>query len=103
MGARISVRVSHDDLVGFRREWRRAGSETFSEWVVRRLRGELSEPDASPIRTLTVKRMIMLLDCSRTTLFRMVRDGRIPAPHRLGGRIFWPESEIREWLATRHE
>lgn len=48
---------------------------------------------------LTGRQAQELLGVSRTSLFRMSRDGRIPRPCELGnGKIRWREDEIREWL-----
>jgi predicted DNA-binding transcriptional regulator AlpA len=38
----------------------------------------------------------------RVTVWRWVRRGAMPAPSQLGlRRLFWRESEIDEWLASR--
>lgn len=39
---------------------------------------------------------------SRTSLYRLMRDGVFPEPIRVGPRaVRWPESEIAAWLAAR--
>lgn len=41
------------------------------------------------------------LGIGRTTLWRMVRDGRIQPPRRLSAaRVAWPQSEIETYLAN---
>ena len=42
-----------------------------------------------------------LIPVSRATLWRMVREGRFPAPHKLGpNTTAWQVGEIRQYLAT---
>ncbi len=39
---------------------------------------------------------------SRTSLYRLMREGVFPEPIRVGPRaVRWPESEIAAWLAAR--
>ena len=38
------------------------------------------------------------LPVHRSTLARMVQDGRFPPPVRLGGALFWKWSVVRAWL-----
>ena len=50
---------------------------------------------------VTSKQIGALLGLSRTSLYRMTRDGRIPAPCDIGnGKIRWREDEIRDWLSN---
>lgn len=52
-------------------------------------------------RQLSVAEVRAALGLSRTTLWRMVRDGRIQPPRRLSAaRVAWPQSEIEEFLAN---
>lgn len=49
---------------------------------------------------ITCKQAQNLLGISRTSLFRMSRDGRFPPPCELGpGAIRWREDDVREWLS----
>ena len=51
------------------------------------------------IRRDEVERRIAM---STTTLYRMVKEGRFPAPKRVGQRaIRWSESEVMAWLDNR--
>ena len=53
-------------------------------------------PDSAFVR-ITV--LIALLTCSRTTIWRWVRDGRLPQPLHLGSNIsVWSVGEIRRTL-----
>lgn len=39
---------------------------------------------------------------SRTTIYRLVREGRFPAPRQLGPRsVAWLEAELTAWVASR--
>jgi predicted DNA-binding transcriptional regulator AlpA len=38
---------------------------------------------------------------SRTTIWRMVRAGLLPAPIVVGNRVFWSEREIAAWIDAR--
>jgi prophage regulatory protein len=43
-----------------------------------------------------------LIPLSRSTIWRLVRDGDFPAPIQISrGRVAWLESEVLEWLAAR--
>ena len=38
---------------------------------------------------------------TRTTIYRLMREGRFPEPLKIGERaVRWPESEITAWLAS---
>lgn len=38
---------------------------------------------------------------ARTTIYRLMREGRFPEPVKVGERaVRWPESEIKGWLAS---
>jgi predicted DNA-binding transcriptional regulator AlpA len=42
------------------------------------------------------------LPISAPTLWRMVKAGRFPAPHKLSTRVTaWKVSQVREWMATQ--
>ncbi len=39
---------------------------------------------------------------SRSTIYRLMREGDFPLPHRVGQRaVRWRESELEAWLASR--
>lgn len=38
----------------------------------------------------------------RTTVYRDVEEGRLPKPIKLGGRLYWIESQVDETLAGAH-
>ena len=53
-------------------------------------------------RLLNTRDICELLQISRTTLHRAVRDGGFVMPIRVGRRgIRWRESDIRDWIASR--
>ena len=35
---------------------------------------------------------------ARSTIYLDVETGRLPAPFKLGGRLYWRDDEIDEWL-----
>ena len=54
-------------------------------------------PDSANIRQPIVE---ALFACSSTTLWRRVKDGRIPRPHKLSDRVSaWNVGELRKALA----
>jgi len=57
-----------------------------------------SLPDSAYVRQGVVAR---LLNCSRTTVWRMAQSGRIPQPKKLSGRVTaWNVGELRKALAA---
>ena len=39
---------------------------------------------------------------SRTSIYRLMREGRFPEPLKIGSKaVRWPESEIADWLTAR--
>ncbi len=53
-------------------------------------------------RLLTLKDLTRATSLSRTTIYRMVNEGTLPAPIKIGkSRIAWRASSIARWLAER--
>lgn len=53
-------------------------------------------------RIVSPRQLLDLTGLSQATIWRMVARGDLPRPIRLSpGRVGWPESEIRAWLASR--
>lgn len=43
-----------------------------------------------------------ILPCSRSSLWRWIREGKFPRPQKLGDRITaWRASDVAAWLASR--
>ena len=62
------------------------------------MKGEGSSCD----RILRLRAVEVRTGLSRTSLWRLARTGKFPAPRRLGAKaIGWLESEIEEWVASR--
>ena len=40
---------------------------------------------------------------SRSSLYRDIEHGRIPEPLRIGGRLYWVESQVDEALSQQQE
>ncbi|EMM6763383.1 AlpA family phage regulatory protein [Pluralibacter gergoviae] len=56
-----------------------------------------------PLRLIRIKRMMELLSVSRTTLYRWVKQGLFPKPHKVNGRTQgWTTSQYEEWLNNTH-
>jgi prophage regulatory protein len=50
---------------------------------------------------LTANELVALTRLSRTSIYRMTRQGRFPPSYSLGnGHIRWREDEVRAWLAA---
>ena len=39
----------------------------------------------------------------RTTIYRDVELGRLPKPIKLGGRLYWAEIEVEDFMATARD
>ncbi|EMH2332066.1 AlpA family phage regulatory protein [Citrobacter freundii] len=52
-----------------------------------------------PQQLIRINKMLQLLDCSRTTLYRWVKAGIFPQPIiRAGRTLGWPEQAYEDWL-----
>lgn len=48
---------------------------------------------------MTTREIIALVRLSRTTIYRMTRQGRFPPPCSVGnGKIRWREDDVRAWM-----
>ena len=53
---------------------------------------------------VTVKEVLSTTKINRSTLWRMVQDGRFPPPIRISERcIRWPENQVNEWIDARNQ
>lgn len=50
-----------------------------------------------PNRILTVKEAASILRVSKSKLYQMVKEGKVPHVS-LGGRIIFPEAKLMEWI-----
>lgn len=50
-------------------------------------------------RLLTIEDMVLLLQLSKRTIWRMRSAGRLPNSIRMGGSIRWRSTEIERWIA----
>lgn len=68
-------------------------------------RKEVSENMTSifqPKCLIRIEVMIKLLNCSRTTLYRWVKNGFFPEPRMRAGRTLgWTLSQYEQWLAAQ--
>jgi len=67
----------------------------------------MQEQDARPQKEqpvapvmLTVTGVATLLACSPRTIYRLVDNGRIPPPVRLGSLVRWSREAIDGWIAA---
>ena len=73
-----------DDVYGWRtKEMRRA--------VPRRRPG---------VRMLDVRNMANLLDVSRPYVYKLIENGQIPLPTKVGRKFWWSWWEVMKWLGT---
>ena len=50
---------------------------------------------------MTTREIIALVRLSRTSIYRMTRQGRFPPPCSVGkGKIRWREDDVRAWMAA---
>ena len=53
-------------------------------------------------RLVTMRELIKRVPFSRVHVYRLIRDGKFPAPIKLGDRrVAWLEHEIESWIAAR--
>ena len=53
---------------------------------------EISKPLVE--RTYTLPEIMALLGCGRSTVYRMVSEGRLPSPTRFGRRTLWFRTSV---------
>jgi prophage regulatory protein len=54
---------------------------------------------SEPFHLLRCKEVVQRTGLSRTTIWRLVKDGAFPAPLVIGRqRVAWREDELRTWL-----
>lgn len=54
-------------------------------------------------KTLRIKELAQLLDCTRQTIHNMLNDGRLPAPIAGTKPRRWNTEEFELWLRTRDD
>ncbi|MGH8082926.1 MAG: helix-turn-helix transcriptional regulator [Lysobacter sp.] len=50
-----------------------------------------------------IKRVCAMTGLSKTTIYRMIRDGTFPKPVLVGRRALWPVSRIHTWARQQVE
>jgi prophage regulatory protein len=54
---------------------------------------------SEPAKLITVKIVMDRLGISRTTVWKMVKDGQFPPPVRVSpGRVAWRENDVAKWV-----
>jgi prophage regulatory protein len=60
------------------------------------------DPDQKePPRLLNKKQLLQRVGFSYTTIWKMMKAGKFPQSHRIGGRVFWLEAEISAWILAQ--
>lgn len=57
-----------------------------------------------PARLLSVREVTAMAKISRTRLYQLMREGKLPRPQRHGPTGFnvgWPQEVVARWLASR--
>lgn len=50
------------------------------------------------LRMLRLDKVLELFPISKVSLYRLIKDGKFPAPMKLGATNVWSSVELREWL-----
>ncbi len=53
--------------------------------------------------TFRKRELLQKLGVSSSTLDRWVKDGRFPAPTKIGRILLWNQETVSKWLQTQHE
>lgn len=56
------------------------------------------EEDLSDLRFLRMEQVQELFPVSRMTIYRLIKDGKFPAPRKLGGRSVWRYAKVRDFV-----
>ena len=68
----------------------------------RKRNGTNKRPKLAPItpsiQWLTTKETMTLAQTSRTTMYKLIKNGKFPPPIKIGKKSLWVESEINDWI-----
>lgn len=59
------------------------------------------KPDNSHLQMLDSADMMSLFRMSKTTLWRHVKEGRVPEPIYIGRAPLWHKNQVEEWLGDK--
>jgi prophage regulatory protein len=62
---------------------------------------DLKDPKHDPPRLLNKKHLLQRVPLSYVTIWKMMKLGKFPRSHRIGGRVFWLEAEISAWILAQ--
>jgi predicted DNA-binding transcriptional regulator AlpA len=60
----------------------------------------LSRDEPTLPRLLIKKQVLAIVPLSFPTVWKLMRQGEFPAARVIGSRPYWPEDEIRQWVAS---
>lgn len=65
----------------------------------------MSNNSESPVRhydpLITRNALAAELAVHKTTIWRWCKEGEFPQPVRIGGRVGWPQSVVRQWQISK--
>ncbi|WP_419597170.1 AlpA family phage regulatory protein [Thiolapillus sp.] len=68
----------------------------------RKRKGTDKRPKLKPIKPtiqwLTTRETMTLAQTSRTTMYKLIKDGKFPPPIKIGKKSLWVKSEINDWI-----
>lgn len=62
---------------------------------------DLTAKERMSMMWLSLDGVIEILPISRASIWRMVEEGRFPAPYDVRGTAMWPEKDIQQWIRER--
>lgn len=60
----------------------------------------MTERTSAPAPLMTIDDVAEHLQCSKRTVYRLVDNGSIPRPVRLGSLMRWNRSAFEQWIAA---
>lgn len=55
------------------------------------------------LRMLRIDKVLELFPISKVSLYRLIKDGKFPAPMKLGATNVWSSAELRNWLDSNRK
>ena len=61
------------------------------------------QKEPPPPRLLSKKQLLQRVAFSYTTIWKMMKAGKFPKSHKIGGKVFWLESDVNAWIRANTE